>query len=142
MSLSLTNLNALKNLLIEHEGYRNFPYLDTEGNLTIGVGYNLISRGLPDSWISKQLEDDIQYFYNKLTEDYSWFRSLNEVRQIVLVDMCFMGYKKFQSFKKMLIFLANFDYAGAAEEMLDSKWASQVGERSTNLSYMMLKGDF
>lgn len=133
--------DTLKKLVVKHEGFENFPYADTLGNITIGIGYNLSSRGLPDSWINKQYEDDVAYFYNALTEDFTWFRSLDSVRQIVLINMCFMGYKSFKSFKYMIAALERKDYETAAKEMLDSKWARQVKGRAHELAEIMLKGE-
>ena len=81
--------SKLKHLIVEHEGYRKFPYIDTVGKITIGIGYNITDRGMPDEWINQQYDKDIAYFYNQLWEDFEWFRGLDEHRQIVLIDMCF-----------------------------------------------------
>lgn len=132
--------SKLKQLLILHEGKENYPYTDTVGKITIGVGYNLTDRGLPDSWIEQQCSEDINYFYLQLSI-FPWFQQLNESRQICLVDMCFMGFKKFLSFKKMLSALENHDYIHAAFEMLDSKWAMQVGKRAEKLANIMRTGE-
>lgn len=132
--------SKLRHLLVAHEGYSNYPYSDTFGNITIGIGYNLTARGLPDNWINQQFSDDITCFYNQLNSDYPWFKNLTENRQAVLIDMCFMGYKNFQEFKIMLDALQDKDYELAAREMLDSKWATQVKGRATQLAQIMLEG--
>ena len=52
-----------------HEGVRQHVYLDTEGIETIGVGRNLVHRGLSDDEIELMLANDIrdfQYPYLKL----------------------------------------------------------------------------
>lgn len=141
MILSPEMRAALKQLLVKHEGYKNFPYLDTEGNITIGIGYNLTSRGLPDTWINHQYEEDVKYFHEKLLEDYPWYEHLDDIRKMVLINMCFMGYRKFQSFKKMINCLSLGDYRGAAREMMDSKWAEQVKSRANQIAVMMLSGE-
>ena len=46
------------------------------------------------------------------------------------------------SFKKMLKALKKQDYVKASEEMLDSKWSEQVGQRAVDLSNMMLNDIF
>lgn len=132
--------SKLRQLLVKHEGKENFPYIDTVGKITIGIGYNLSDRGMPDSWINQQYEDDVTYFYNQLNNDFPWFKHLTEARQAVLMDMCFMGYKRFLSFKKMLACLAAGDYQRAALEMLDSKWAQQVHGRAHELADIMASG--
>lgn len=137
MTLSPEIRAALKQLLILHEGYKKFPYKDTEGNITIGIGYNLSDRGLPDSWINQQYDQDVHYFHQRLSEDYPWFNELSDARKMVLIDMCFMGYKKIAGFKQMIKALSEGDYQTAAEEMLDSQWAREVKGRATMLADMM-----
>lgn len=130
----------LKAMLIKHEGYSKFPYTDTVGKITIGVGYNLTDRGLPDAWINAQLDTDIDYFYDRLSNTFSWFEKLDDIRKFVLVDMCFMGFKRFLEFKNTIAALARGDYYTAAAEMLDSKWATQVKGRAIELAEMMRHG--
>lgn len=131
----------LKQLIVDHEGYERFPYCDTKGNQTIGIGYNLTARGLPDSWINNQYDEDVNYFYNQLTEDYEWFRTLDNPRQIVLIDMCFMGYKKFQEFKKLIAAMEEKDYKIAYQEILGSEWAIDVKNRAEQDAHIMLTGE-
>lgn len=130
----------LRRSLINHERLRHFPYVDTVGKITIGIGYNLTDRGMDDAWINAQYEKDVAFFYNKLNEAYPWFKNLNLDRQIVLIDMAFMGFKKFSTFKKMLNALEAGDYKRAYEEMLDSKWAEQVKSRAKVLANAMRLG--
>ena len=132
--------NRLKVILTKHEGRKNFPYVDTVGKSTIGIGYNLTDRGLPDSWIDKQFEEDCDYFYGELNK-FLWFQVLNEARQIALVDMSFMGMKKFLEFKRMIAALTVKDYQIASMEMLKSTWASQVGNRAFELAKIIREGE-
>jgi lysozyme len=130
----------LKRSLVLHEGRANHPYVCTAGKITIGIGYNLTDRGLPDEWIDKQYLDDVDYFYSQLSTIFTWFPKLNQDRQIVLVDMCFMGFKKFCEFVDMIAALENHDYERGANEMLDSAWAKEVGVRAAVLATAMRKG--
>lgn len=139
-SMSPEMRSQLKTLIVKHEGYKNFPYFDSVGKLTIGVGYNISDRGLPDTWIDSQLQEDIDYFYRELDFNFPWFSKLNHARQIALIDMCFMGFKKFLSFKKMLSAFEKQDYNTAAKEILNSRYASQVGNRAKDLAYIIEKG--
>jgi len=132
----------LRRIEVMHEGYRQFPYEDTTGHLTVGIGYNLTDRGMPDDWIEKQFNEDIDFFYTQLSKQFSWFDDLNEARQIALIDMCFMGFKKLLSFKKMFMQMASKRYDLAAREVLDSKWASQVGNRAETIAKMIEFGEF
>jgi len=129
----------LKRSVVNHEGRKKFPYPDTLGNITLGIGYNLTARGITDEWIDKQYDEDAEYFYNQLSQNL-WFQKLNQDRQIILVDMCFMGVKKFMTFKKMIQALKMNDFDRAADEMLDSVWALQVKDRAIILSNAMREG--
>lgn len=132
----------LRKSLILHEGLKLYPYIDTEGKITIGIGYNLTDRGIDDEWVNTQYNKDVNFFYNRLYEDFDWFKNLNLDRQIVLIDMAFMGYKHFCSFKKMIDALSRADYFLASKEMLDSNWGRKVIGRSTQLAKAMLIGSY
>ena len=55
--------------------------------------------------------------------------------------MCFnLGLGKLKGFKKFLRAMSTQVWNVAAEEMLDSKWANQVGERASRLALMVLEG--
>jgi lysozyme len=57
--------------------------------------------------------------------------------------MCFnLGLGRLKGFKKFLAAMATSNWAVAAVEMLDSKWAQQVGLRSTRLRDMVLTGQW
>ncbi len=131
----------LRRSLIKHESYEKYPYTDTVGKITIGIGYNLTDRGLPDEWILAQYEADVDYFQSQLFA-FPWYEQLTPDRQIVLIDMAFMGWKKFLTFNKMLNALLTHDYKQAAFEMLNSKWAEQVKGRATALAHGMLTGEY
>lgn len=129
----------LRHSLIKHEGFEKFPYIDTAGKITIGIGYNLSDRGISEDWINSRYLEDTNYFYNQLL-NLPWFENLNSDRQIILIDMCFMGWKKFLEFTKMLEALAKYDFKTASQEMLNSEWADQVKSRALFLSHGMLTG--
>lgn len=138
--LSTESRQQLRAILIEDEDLRLHPYVDTVGKITIGVGRNLNDRGITNAEALYLLENDIQYFQEKLKE-YPWFDSLNDPRKIVLISMCFnLGLKGLLSFKKMIAALKAKDYEKAYREMLDSKWAIQVGDREIRLAKMMREG--
>ncbi len=132
----------LKNLLTQHESYKQFVYADTKGHLTIGIGRNLSDRGISNTEAFTLLEDDIQYFHGKLTHFLKFYPKLTENRQIALVDMAFnLGIQGFLNFKQMILALEALDFERAAKEMLDSKWAEQVGERATLLAEIIRTGE-
>lgn len=133
--------SRLKQLIVSHEKKCNYPYLDTQGNISIGIGYNLSARGLPDSWINEQYEADVAYFNAQLLHDFPWYEDLCDPRKMVLIDMAFMGYKSFKGFDRMLVALAARDYEKASLEILNSLWASQVGHRAVENAEIMRTGE-
>ena len=135
-------LAKLRRSLVAHEDCRKYPYVDSVGKITIGIGYNLTDRGIDDEWINARYLKDVNYFYDQLSSQFGWYQDLTHDRQIVLIDMAFMGWKKFLTFNKMLHALLHHDYKQAAYEMLNSKWAEQVNGRATTLAQAMLTGAY
>jgi lysozyme len=121
-----------------HEGVEKFPYKCTAGYLTIGVGRNIEERGLLDDEIDFLLDNDIEVVMNEVSVTFDWFFDLSEVRQRVVADMIFnLGLPRFKQFKNMIAALEAGDWAEAANQMMDSKWAKQVGKRAERLRDMM-----
>ena len=125
-------------LLKVHEGYRQFPYKCSVGIQTIGYGRNLESRGLSEPEASYLLQQDVKEAEGLLYNDYDYYWQLSGQRKAVLLDMMVnMGPTRLRGFKKMHQAIQDSDYELAALEMLDSKWARQVGQRSVTLSKIM-----
>jgi lysozyme len=127
-------------LLVEHEGVRLKPYRDSVGRLTIGVGRNLDDVGIRYGEALELLKNDIDHIHAQLLSSFSWYKDLDQVRRDALIDMCFMGIGALSGFHKFLNYMELGLYEAASVEMLDSKWAKQVGKRATDLSYMIKMG--
>lgn len=135
------DIDALRRQLTLHEGRTRSPYRDSEGKLTIGIGHNLDDRPLSDRVVDMIFEEDVGVALRDLALKMPWYVSLSERRQLVLADMCFnLGIGKLLLFVKMIAALRRGDWNDAAAEMLDSKWARQVGNRALRLSTMMREG--
>lgn len=133
-------MTKLEQQLIKHEGLRLQPYLDTVGKWTIGVGRNLSDNGISESEALLMLRNDIATAERELMSQ-SWFNALDAVRKDVMINMCFnIGLTRLLGFKNMIAALTVHDYDKAATEMLDSKWARQVGNRAIELSNIMRSG--
>lgn len=123
------------------EGRRLKPYRDTTGHLTIGVGRNLDAVGLSNDECSYLLRNDILRVESGLDALISWWRQLDDARQMVVAEMAFnLGVSGLMAFVGMLSALKVGDYAKAADEMLDSRWARQVGDRAKKLADEMRSG--
>lgn len=137
------NAQRLAADLTVDEARRNRIYLDTEGNWTAGVGRNLSSRPFSDDEIDLMLSNDIRIVERDLDRVLPWWRQMSEARQNVLANMCFnLGISRLLKFVKALDFMRANRFDAAAQEMLDSKWAKQVGSRATRLAATMRKGEF
>ena len=134
-------MNLISSDLEFDEGRRDKPYKDTEGVLTIGVGWNLDDRGLPDHIIDQLLNISISEACGDAAALIDGFHSLSANRQRAMVNMAFnLGKPRMSSFKRMLSAVNRGQWATAAAEMLDSKWARQVGDRAVRLADLMRTG--
>ena len=128
-------------LIKKHEGFRAKPYLDSVGKLTIGYGRNLTDNGISRYEAEEMLAADVQNCYADCARLPGW-NTLSPARQAVLLDMCYnLGIIRLKSFHKMWAALALADYAAAAREMLDSRWARQVNTRAVELAEIMKTGE-
>ena len=152
--------NDLVEMISRHEGLRNFAYDDSLGVRTIGVGFNLersdakekISElGLNFSEVySGKSEISNSQAYFLMNEDIKNstldakkyigkdFDNLPLDAKHVLIDMSYnLGYSRLSKFKNFRKEILEGDFDGAAEEMIDSKWYGQVGNRSKELVEIM-----
>lgn len=117
--------------LKDHEGYETFPYTDTVGKITIGVGHNLTDNGLPDHIIDLLLDWDIDQARRELDRIHPQWREYTPNRKDALVELVFnMGTPSLLTFKKMWAAIEAEDWAEAAAQLLDSRYAVQVGMRA------------
>lgn len=131
--------------IMKHEGFREKPYRDTVGKLTIGYGRNLDDVGISELEGRVLLEQDLLKAaeqLNKLMQDEVLAKHFdsqdNAARSFVLIEMIFnMGVGTFKKFKNLIAALNDQNWEKAAAEMLDSKWAEQVGQRAKTLAEVM-----
>lgn len=136
------NLQRLRESLLQHEGIKLFPYQDSEGYITIGVGRNLQNNGITPNEAMAMLRHDTDKAVH-YARKYVWFEFLNDARQNVIVEMIFnLGPNRFAEFRNMIAALSKHDYAKASAEMLNSKWRTQVKSRALRLADQMKTGEF
>lgn len=140
----MIDLDKMKAELTRDEGLRQRLYKDnaTPPRNTIGVGRNLDDVGVSIEEAQYLLANDIKRAIEQLDANLPWWQNLDGTRQRVMVNMCFnLGIKRFLGFQNTLTFIKNGDYDSAADEMLKSAWAGQVGARAQRLSQMMETGN-
>tara|TARA_R100001594_G_scaffold29664_2_gene55143 strand:+ start:799 stop:1203 length:405 start_codon:yes stop_codon:yes gene_type:complete len=131
----------LKEQLIRHEGLRLTVYDCPAGYKTVGVGRNLEGKGITEEEAMYLLDNDIKEFQESLSKELSWFDSLDECRRNILTNMAFnLGVSGLLKFKNTLTAIENKNWEEAASQMLESRWAEQVGSRATELSDLMKTG--
>jgi len=130
-----------QSLLKQHEGVKLRPYRCTADKITIGVGRNLDDIGISMEEAEYLFHNDLKRVEKSLNTIEIYYDLDDVVRQYVLFDMCFnIGLSGLKRFKKMWQALEDKHYGKAADEMLDSKWAKQVGSRAIRLAKMMRTG--
>ncbi|MDN7654304.1 glycoside hydrolase family protein [Burkholderia multivorans] len=130
----------LKAELTLDEGRRSRIYVDTVGKVSGGIGRNLTDKGFRDNEIDLMYQNDVAETEAWLDRNLPWWRSLDPVRQRVMMNMAFNMQGKLLTFVNTLAAIKRGDYAAAADGMLASKWATQVGARATRLADMMRRG--
>jgi lysozyme len=130
----------LYDVLKRDEGLRLQPYRDTVGKLTIGYGRNLDDVGISLGEAEVMLKNDVRKADAEAAK-YVWFDGLDEARQAVVICMIYnLGPKGFAGFKNTIASIAAGNYDDAASRMLQSKWATQVGNRAYRLAAAMRTG--
>jgi len=134
-------MDPLIEQLKRHEGFSAKPYFCTANKLTIGYGRNLDDVGITESEASELLRQDIARARHDVFVNIAFAHLLDDARLDVLINMCFnLGIYRLLGFKKMLAALERRDYIQASIEMMDSRWAHQVGGRAVELSVQMQTG--
>lgn len=127
--------------LMRDEGFRGFPYKDSVGVTTIGFGRNLEANPLTRDEAEHLLVNDLADTVERMDRLMPWFRGLDAVRQGVMINMAFnLGVLGLLTFKNTLKAVREARYDDAADGMLKSKWAQQVGQRAVRLAQEMKTG--
>lgn len=137
------DMTSLEDQLIDHEGLELSLYKCTGDKWTIGVGRNLDDRGITEDEARYLLKNDIAIVEEELLRVKPSVADLDGVRQRVLVDMGFnLGLPILMKFQNMWAAIDDEDWIEAAEQMLDSRWAKQVGRRAVRLADAMRTGEW
>jgi len=142
--MTAESLATLQRTLTRAEGRRLTSYLDTTGNITIGVGHNITGRGITitNALSDKLLAEDIAEAWSTLVLVLPWVAGLDEVRQQAFCELSFnLGIKKLLTFVRTLSYARAGQWDEAADQLLESRWAVQVGPtRSGRLAAMVRTG--
>jgi len=139
--------SKLERQLIRHEGLRLKPYRCSSGKLTIGVGRNLEDNGITRTEALNMLERDIEearFDVETVLDVYKippW--KINETRKDALANLAFnMGRRSLVQFRKMFMAIKADDWHEAAAELLNSRYAKQVGGRASEIANQICSGRY
>jgi len=146
---------TLKKQLELHEGRKNKIYKCTAGKRSIGVGHNIDAKGLPDDieaflddngyitdeMIDRLLDDDIADASADVKRLYPMSYSFSEARRFALVDFLFnVGITTARTFTNTNKAINEERWDDAANGLLASKYARQVGKRAQTIARMLREG--
>lgn len=116
--------------LLVDEGRRQWPYRDTRGFLTIGIGHNLSINGISSAVCDAILAEDIAAAAGSVSRVWAWADALPDAQWCVLVGLAFnMGIITLATFVQFLAAMERGDWTEAAAQLRASKWWNEVGER-------------
>jgi len=133
---------AVRQLLVQQEGYKTKPYKDSRGNWTVGAGHKItdskvlerLNAGEEIEYIPDQLSNMFTQDINTATEgakqNFKDFNNYSPELQQGLVSMNFqLGTAGTAEFKKFKAALDAGDYETAKAELDNSNWAKQTPAR-------------
>jgi len=136
--------------LVRDEGIRTRVYRDSLGYKTIGIGHLLDKRkggeplrnilGVDKNTITvpeayKVLAHDVNKTAKQLYSKLPWLKTKPEPVQRDLINMGFnLGTNGLLNFRRTLNDIKYDKYTEAARDMLQSKWAKQVGPRAERIA--------
>ena len=143
------NIEALREQLKIDEGVKYEIYKDHLGYPTFGIGHliteNDPEHGKPDGTkisedrVNEIFETDVAKFVSEAKILFPDLDDLPDVAQQVIVNMAFnMGRPRLSKFKNFIAGVNDRDWTRAEEEMMDSRWATQVCDRAIRLRNQIL----
>ena len=136
-------MSKLVEQLKQHEGLRLTPYKCTADKWTIGVGRNLEDVGISEEEAEMLLHNDIQRAKAQLVQKFPWTQQLDEVRLAALINFTFnVGIGTVSKFVNAMALLKDGKFDMAASEFLQSRWATQVGQRAIEVTEQIRTGEW
>lgn len=135
----------LREELVKDEGQKLHAYRDSVGLYTIGVGHLLgntprmldITVGESAALLDRDIDNAEALAWSLVQNQEVWG---NDVRSRAMVNMAFNLGNHLLTFKDFLVAVNASEWEHAAAEMLDSRWAKQVGARAERLAQMIASG--
>jgi len=134
-------MNKLIDQLKIHEGFRSNVYTCSGGKKTVGYGRNLEDIGISEEEAEMLLKNDIYEATNQLLNAFPWMATFSDARISAMINFTFnVGIGTVKTFTKSIDALKKEDFNLAADMMLDSRWAEQVGDRAIQITEQIRTG--
>lgn len=148
-------MSRIIDILNFEEGFREKPYIDTEGYPTVGTGFLIGPKGsalsnytftLPkevsDVWLQSLVSSRVRAMSaNSIISPA--LRKVEGARYDILVSMGYqLGVNGLAGFKNTLSMIAACNFSGAASGMLNSLWARQTPNRARRHAEVMRTGSY
>ena len=128
-------MNKLIEQLKIHEGFRSNVYTCSGGKKTVGYGRNLQDIGISEEEAEMLLKNDIYEATNQLLNAFPFMATFSDARISAMINFTFnVGIGTVKTFTKSIDALKKEDFNLAADMMLDSRWANQVGDRAIQIT--------
>ncbi len=138
------NIDKLREQLKIDEGVKYEIYLDHLGYPTFGIGHLITSKDpeyglspghkISEERVNEVFDQDVAIYVKEAKKVFPNIDDLPAEAQEVIVNMTFnMGAPRLSKFKKFIAGVNAGDWNTAAVEMMDSRWAKQVGNRAIRL---------
>ena len=139
------DINKLREQLKIDEGVKYEVYDDHLGYKTFGIGHLVkttdeeygapVGTPVSEERVNSVFDKDVETYIDESKKVFGNLEDMPQEAQQVIVNMCFnMGAPRLSQFKKFIKAIHDEDWKTASVEMLDSRWASQVGIRANRLS--------
>ena len=138
------NIEKLREQLKIDEGVKYEVYLDHLGYKTFGIGHLVVAGDdeygadvgykVSEERVNAVFDKDVETYIRESKKVFPDLDDLPEEAKQVIVNMCFnMGAPRLGQFKKFIAAINDGNWNTAAVEMMDSRWATQVGARAERL---------
>ena len=142
------NIDQLREDLERDEGCVYEVYLDHLGYETFGIGHLIryheeeygwsVGTDVDERRVQEVFEQDVQTVLSDCEKLYDDFYKLPEEAQLIIANMMFnMGYTRLSKFRGMKRGVDSRNWEEAADEMVDSRWYTQVTNRADRLVVRM-----
>lgn len=145
----MENFIDLKNRIKKNEGFRNKPYSDSLGNLTIGYGHLirkkkqfLLNKKYSKKFLLNLFDLDFKKALLGYLKNYKNSKHSKEIKDMYIEMIFQMGIKNNKKFFKMNYFINRKQLFMAALEMKNSLWFQQTPKRVDGLIKTLLKKEY